>query len=92
MPINESDRHVLALAVQVGAPTIVTENLRDLPARLLAPHGVEAVSPDAFTLARVDLHLDGVIVAGSGRDAAERVRPLRRAVSSLPAGDIEVAF
>lgn len=25
MPVNEKDRHVLALAVYVGAPTIVTE-------------------------------------------------------------------
>lgn len=48
MPINENDRHVLALAVHVGAPTIVTDNLRDFPADLLDPFGVEAISSDAF--------------------------------------------
>lgn len=32
MPVNEKDRHVLALAVYVGTPTIVTDNLADFPA------------------------------------------------------------
>jgi hypothetical protein len=56
MPINEKDRHILALAVHVGAPTIVTENLRDFPPDLLDPFGVEAISPGEFALAQVDLH------------------------------------
>ncbi|MGH9184970.1 MAG: PIN domain-containing protein, partial [Acidimicrobiales bacterium] len=46
MPVNDKDRHVLALAVHAGAPVIVTENLRDFPPRLLRPHEVEAVSAD----------------------------------------------
>lgn len=60
MPLNEKDRHVLAFAVRVGAPTIVTENLRDFPAEMLEPLGVEAVSADGFALAQVDLHPDAV--------------------------------
>lgn len=60
MPVNEKDRHVLALAVHAGAPTIVTENTRDFPAELLEPFGVAAVSADAFALSQVDLHPDGV--------------------------------
>lgn len=73
MPVNEKDRHVLALAVHVGAPTIVTENIRDFPAHLLAPIGVEAVRADDFALAQVDLHHDGVC-ASIAAMAARRQR------------------
>jgi hypothetical protein len=79
MPVNEKDRHVLALAVHVGAPTIVTENLRDFPTDLLEPFGVEAVSADAFALAQVDLHPDAVR-ASIAAIAARRVRHPRTVV------------
>lgn len=78
MPVNEKDRHVLALAVLVGAPTIVTENLRDFPPEMLEPFGVEAVSADAFALAQVDLHRDAV-AASIAAMAARRVRHPRTA-------------
>jgi predicted nucleic acid-binding protein len=74
MPINEKDRHVLAVAVHVGAPTIVTENVRDFPQELLEPYGIEAVTADAFALAQVDLHRDGVLAAVEAM-AARRRRP-----------------
>lgn len=74
MPVNEKDRHVLALAVHVGAPTIVTENLTDVPDELLDPFGVEAVSADEFGLAQVNLHGDAVI-ASIDAIAARRRRP-----------------
>ena len=45
---DPKDRHVLAAAVQSGAPTIVTMNLRDFPARALAPYTIAAKSPDQF--------------------------------------------
>ncbi len=48
MPINEKDRHVLAAAVACQAQTIVTHNLKDFPPHLLAPYGIEAISPDSF--------------------------------------------
>lgn len=54
MPVNDKDRHVMALAVHVGAPPIVTENLRDFPPRLLQRHEVEAVSVDDFVLEHVE--------------------------------------
>jgi len=54
MPVNDKDRHVLALAVHTGAPLIVTENLRDFPQRLLQHHEVEAVSADDFVLEHVE--------------------------------------
>jgi len=47
---DPDDRHVLAAAIHAKAPTIVTWNLRDFPSSALAPHSIQAVSPDAFTL------------------------------------------
>jgi hypothetical protein len=73
MPVNDKDRHVLALAVHVGAPTIVTENLRDFPARLCEPFGVEAVDADTFTLAQVHLYRDEVLASVDAM-AQRRVR------------------
>jgi hypothetical protein len=75
MPVNEKDRHVLALAVHLGAPTIVTENVRDFPAHLLGPFGVEAVRADAFALAQVDLHPDGVRASIAAMAARRRRAP-----------------
>lgn len=79
MPINEKDRHVLALAVHVGAPTIVTENLRDFPPDLLDPFGVEAISPDEFALAQVDLHPQAVLASIDAMAARRRRHPKTRA-------------
>lgn len=75
MPVNDKDRHVLALAVHIGAPTIVTENVRDFPAQLLEPLRVEAVSADAFALSQVDLHPDGVRASITAMAARRRRTP-----------------
>ena len=45
---DPDDTHVLALAQQTEASIIVTENLRDFPAKVLAPLGVTAISADHF--------------------------------------------
>jgi hypothetical protein len=50
MTNDPKDRHVLAAAVESGAQTIVTANLRDFPTSALTPHQIEALSPDAFLL------------------------------------------
>jgi hypothetical protein len=42
------DRHVLAAAIHCGAETIITNNLKDFPERILHHFNVEAVSPDHF--------------------------------------------
>ena len=55
MPINEHDRHVLALAVHVEADCIVTFNLRDFPASACEPYGLEAFDPDSFTVAVAEI-------------------------------------
>jgi PIN domain len=43
-----NDRHVLAAAIVVGAKTIVTFNLKDFPAPILAKYGISAQHPDLF--------------------------------------------
>jgi hypothetical protein len=48
---DTGDRHVLAAAVAGGAGVLLTLNLRDFPARVLAPLGIRAEAPDALALA-----------------------------------------
>jgi hypothetical protein len=43
---DPDDRHVLAAAIHGRANVIVTVNLRDFPADLLAAYGIEAWHPD----------------------------------------------
>jgi len=45
---DAQDRHVLAAAIHGKAQVLVTLNLKDFPARLLEPFGIEAQTPDAF--------------------------------------------
>jgi hypothetical protein len=75
MPVNEKDRHVLALAVHVGAGSVVTDNLRDFPAPMLEPFGVKAVSADSFALAQVGLHPERVYDAIKAISARRRRQP-----------------
>lgn len=79
MPVNDKDRHVIALAVHVGAPTIVTDNLKDFPAELCEPFDVEAVSADAFTLAQVHLHRVDVLSSIDAMAARRQRFPKTRA-------------
>lgn len=44
------DRHVLAAALHAGADVIVTQNLRDFPALVLGPLGLQAMAPEDFLL------------------------------------------
>ena len=52
---DPSDRHVLALAVHVNAPVVVTHNVGDFPPEICEAHGVEAQTPDVFVGHLVDL-------------------------------------
>ncbi len=60
---DPADRHVLAAAINARAQVIVTHNLRDFRADTLRQWDVEAVSPDAFTRAQIDLDRDLMVAA-----------------------------
>jgi PIN domain len=51
---DPDDRHVLAAAIRANAEVIVTFNLKDFPAGVLAGYNVEAMHPDDFLLALFD--------------------------------------
>jgi predicted nucleic acid-binding protein len=59
------DRHVLAAAIHSKARIIVTNNLKDFPAEVLAPFKIEARSPDDFIVGLFEISPDNI------REAAE---------------------
>ncbi len=60
---DPDDRHVVAAAIRAHAQTIVTFNLRDFPASVLAIYDIEARHPDDFVLDQIDLAPARVIEA-----------------------------
>lgn len=52
---DPDDRHVLAAAIRGRADVIITINLKDFPAEILAPFGIQAQHPDEFVLHLFDL-------------------------------------
>lgn len=47
---DPNDQHVLAAAITAEAELIATFNVKDFPASILAPFGIEAIHPDDFIL------------------------------------------
>lgn len=45
---DPDDRHVVAAAIESKANYIITNNLKDFPAKALKPHSIIAISPDEF--------------------------------------------
>ena len=52
---DPGDVHVLAAALAGHADCIVTSNLRDFPASVVGPFGIEGIHPDQFVIAQWDL-------------------------------------
>lgn len=74
MSNDAKDRHVLALAVHVEAPIIVTFNVKDFPHEACAPHDIEVEHPDAFA-ARLVADSAITVLAAIDEMAARRTRP-----------------
>lgn len=71
---DPADIHVLATAIAGRAQTIITQNLKDFPARELSGHGVKAIAPDAVLMDLWLRHPDGVANAVAHTHAeAERL-------------------
>ena len=63
MTNHPGDRHVLAIAISVGAEIIVTENSKHFDEAALRPHGVETRTLDDFAIDLVSLNADEVWAA-----------------------------
>jgi predicted nucleic acid-binding protein len=72
---DPGDRHVLAAAIRGGAEVIVTMNLKDFPAKTLAPYGIEAQHPDTFIMQFIDLDAGAVVAAAHEHRASLRSPP-----------------
>jgi predicted nucleic acid-binding protein len=66
---DPDDRHVLAAAIIGRADVIVTHNLKDFPAAVLARYGIRAEHPDEFV--RHLLDLSPVLAVDAVRDQQE---------------------
>jgi predicted nucleic acid-binding protein len=75
---DPDDRHVLAAAIHGGAEIIVTANIRDFPADVLAPYKIVAQEPDAFVLGLVEADPESAL----GAFAADRARLRNPAMSA----------
>jgi hypothetical protein len=73
---DADDRHVLAAAIHCGAGVIVTVNLRDFPAGVLATHGIQAQHPDAFIRNLFYNRPDEVVAAFRAQQATLKNPPL----------------
>lgn len=60
---DPNDRHVLAAAILAQADVIVTFDLDDFPAQILAQFGIEPQHPDEFILHLLDLNPSKVCAA-----------------------------
>ena len=72
---DAGDVHVLAAAIAGHADCIVTANLKDFPADILAAHGLAAIHPDDFLIAQLDLAEITALTAFKEMRARSKRRP-----------------
>jgi len=84
MKNDEKDRHVLAAAVQCGAPLIVIFHLRHFRPEHLRSWGLAALHPQSFPIGMFRQE-QGVVMMKLGQQAADRGRSLREFLDILNA-------
>lgn len=72
---DPGDRHVLAAAIRGRADVIVTMNLKDFPAEIVAPFGIEVQHPDDFVLHLLHLAPGTVMAAATAHRRSLRNPP-----------------
>jgi len=73
---DPDDRHVLAAAIRGRVDVIVTVNVRDFPAEVLAPFGIDAQHPDEFIVHLLDLS-PGLVLAAAQRHRESLKNPAK---------------
>jgi len=73
---DPADAHVLAAALAGHADCIVTANLKHFPAAILTPYGLEAIHPDDFLVAQLDLDEFTALAAFRDMRARKKNPPL----------------
>ncbi|MEK6350103.1 MAG: PIN domain-containing protein [Burkholderia sp.] len=63
---DPDDKHVLAAAIAGHADCIVTANLKDFPAEIVGPYGIEIIHPDRFIINQWDLDYIATMSAFKG--------------------------
>jgi predicted nucleic acid-binding protein len=79
--VKANDRHVLALAVAVGADAIITFNVRDFPADYCMSLDIEVLTPDDVAVETLRANSVGVM-------AALREIAMRRKMPSMNVGNL----
>lgn len=60
---DPDDRHVVAAAIRGNADAIVTSNIKDFPAVVIANYDIEIQTPDQFVLNQILLHPPRALIA-----------------------------
>lgn len=79
---DADDRHIVAAAIECGARTIVTGNLRDFPPDQLLPFGIQGMDADDFALACIEANPAVAELVVSGHPKPEEF--LQRLGATMP--------
>lgn len=80
---DPDDRHVLAAAIHAGADLLVTFNLNDFPASILAQHALEVITPDQLVCRLLDTTPEATVAA------VDALRMTLRQPAYTPAGFLD---
>ena len=71
---DPDDVHHMAAAIHARADTVITWNIADFPATILAPHGIAVTPPDPYLCTLLERYPDQILRTVT-RMASEKKRP-----------------